>query len=198
MADTPTDEIAARRAARKKPGTKTGKLGTTNSESGSRAVIAARKQARALQLRVLGVSLQAIADDTSLDGSPMYADPSSARKAIMTGLRANLPDELRDDARRLELAKLDRLEQANWTEALQGNEKAAAIIVRCVDLRSKLLGLHAPQQVDVSVREGELVRVEILDLLNDQAIAALAPFQDEMVRMSELRAGAIEIEPTTG
>lgn len=137
----------------------------------------------------MGVSLAAIAEEVG------YADPSGARAAIMRGLRELIPDELREDVRRLELAKLDRLEQANWPNALQGDEKAASVILRCSKSRREILGIDAPAQVDMRVRrEGELVRVEILDLLNDETLAALRPFQDEMVRLSELRAGAIDVE----
>lgn len=188
------DELAARRGQRRidpnnTPGPGRGKNSTLNADSGQRRVIAAQRQARALQLRVMGVSLAAIAEEVG------YADPSGARKAIMAGLKELLPDELRDDARRLELAKLDRLEQANWANALSGDEKAASVILRCSKARREILGIDAPAQVDMRVRrEGEIVRVEILDLLNDETLAALRPFQDEMVRLSELRAGAIDVE----
>lgn len=187
MTDTkPPDELAARRKPGPKPGRKhTSPLGA---ESGSREVIAKQRQSRAIQLRIAGVSLAAIAEEVG------YATPSGAHQAVMAGLRTILPDELRDDARRLELAKLDRLEQANWTSALRGDEKAATVILRCIDTRSKLLGLHAPAQVDVRVREGEMVRVEILEMLNDETMKALEPFQEEMIRLSELRGGVIDVE----
>jgi hypothetical protein len=145
---------------------------------------------------VAGASLSTIAERVG------YSHPSGAHQAIMAGLREILPEQERSDARRLELAKLDRLEMAAWPQALAGDDRAAATILRCVQMRAKLLGLEAPAQLDVRVREGEMVRVEILDVLNDETLAALKPFQEEMVRLSEQRAGAIgagdviDVEPS--
>lgn len=184
------DELAEKRQ-RRKPGNKPGrKAGTAvGPVSGPKAIEHAKRQAEAVQLRIAGVSLAQIADRIG------YANASGAHYAIMAALRMMLPDQERDDARRLELAKLDRLEMSAWNRALGGDEpdKAATTILRCVAMRSKLLGLEAAQQVDVRVREGELVRVEILELLNDETLAALKPFQENMVRLSELRAGAIDV-----
>lgn len=187
----PPDELAPRRGGAK-PGTKPGrKAGTPAGPlSSDLAIERRRRQAEAVQLRIAGASLAVIAERVG------YADPSGAQKAIMSALRQMLPEQERDDARRLEIAKLDRLEMAAWTRALAGGEdadKAASTILRCVGMRAKLLGLEAPQALDVRVREGEMVRVEILDLLNDQTLEALRPFQEEMVRLSEMRAGAIDV-----
>jgi hypothetical protein len=43
--------------------------------------------------------------------------------------------------------------------------------------------------MDVHPRAGELVRVELLDLLDKETLASVKPMRDEMVRLSELRAG---------
>lgn len=196
MPDQPDDELAAKRKAKRpgrpKPGPKRGgKAGSAVGPiSSDKAINAARKQSEAVQLRIAGASLAQIAARVG------YADPSGAHQAIMSALRAMLPEQERDDARRLEIAKLDRLEMAAWNRALAGGEdadKAASTILRCITTRAKLLGLEAPAQLDVRVREGELVRVEILEVLNDETLAALKPFQEEMVRLSELRAGAIDV-----
>lgn len=201
-----TDELAAKRAARKrpainkdgspraKPGNKRGrKAGSTiGSTTSDKAIEAARKQGQAVQLRIAGASLAQIAERVG------YADPSGAHRAITAALREMLPEQDRAEARRLEIAKLDRLEMAAWNRALGGDEpdKAAATILRCIGMRAKLLGLEAPAQLDVRVREGELVRVEILDVLNDETLDALRPFQEEMARLSEMRAGAIDVAPS--
>lgn len=186
----PPDELAPRRQ-KQKPGNKRGrKAGTVVGPiSGAREIETRRRQSEAVQLRIAGVSLAQIAERVG------YANASGAHQAIMSALRQTLPDQERDDARRLELAKLDRLEMSAWNRALGGVEpdKAATTILRCVAMRSKLLGLEAAQQVDVRVREGEMVRVEILELLNDETLERLRPFQEEMVRLSELRAGAIDV-----
>lgn len=191
MADQPPDELAVVRQ-RRAPGVKKGRKpgSPAGPESGAKEIEAKRRQADAIKLRVTGATLQQIADSLG------YATPSGAHQAIMAGLREILPEQLRADGRRLELAKLDRLEMANWPKALAGDEKAAAVILRCVDTRVKINGLAAPVQVDMRVRDGEMVRVEVLDLLTDETMAALEVLQDEMVNWSDLRAGAIDVDAT--
>lgn len=192
MPDQPPDELAAKRKGRSKPGPKRGrKAGSTpGATTSDKAIAAARKESEAVQLRLAGASLAQIAARVG------YADPSGAHRAITRALRAMLPEQERADARRLEIAKLDRLEMAAWPHALGGDDRAAATILRCIGMRAKLQGLEAPAVLDVRLREGEPVRVEILDVLNDETLAALKPFQDEMVRLSEIRANAIDVAPS--
>lgn len=193
----PTDELAERRRVSRRvakpqtPGTKKGRKENqpAGSTSGQKAITAKAKQSQAVQLRLAGANLTQVADTVG------YHDASAARKAIMSALQQMLPEETRNELRMREIATLDRLQVANFTAALNGDDKAATIVLRCVAQRSKLLGLEAPVQLDVRVREGELVQVEYLDLLNDETMAALAPLQEEMVRLSELRAGVIDIDP---
>jgi hypothetical protein len=187
----PPDELAAVRA-KKKPGSKPGRGPRSHPgpTTGKREVEAQRKSSQAVQLRVAGATLTQIAERLG------YADASGAHRAITRALKEMLPEEDRQAGRRLELAKLDRLEMSAWPNALAGDDKAANVILRCIGMRAKLLGLEAPAIVDVRVREGEPVHVEILEVLNEQTLEALRPFQEEMVRLSELRAGAIDVPAT--
>jgi len=41
-----------------------------------------------------------------------------------------------------EVARLDRLQAAWWLRALDGDRDAAAIVIRCIAERGRLLGLH--------------------------------------------------------
>ena len=110
----------------------------------------------------------------------------------MRGLTADLPNSERDELRALEIARIDALMAAHWPAAVDDRlDKSSAIVLRCIAQRAKLLGLEATPQLDVRVREGEMVHVEILDVLNDETLEALRPFQEEMVRLSKLRAGVI-------
>lgn len=195
MPDPPVeDELAARRGGRppRRPGPKKGRkeTSTAGSESGSKAIVRASRDAKALSLRLSGANLQQVADECG------FATPSGARQSIMRSLRTILPDETRAEARMRELATLDRLQMHHMPKALAGDDKAATIVLRCVKMRVDILGLAAPTEIDMRVREGEPVKVEILELLNRDTLEALKPFQDEMVRLSELRAGAIDVEPT--
>lgn len=187
-----TDDELATRRARQKPGPKRGRTARSavGPTTGTKMIEAKRKQREAVQLRIAGASLQQIAERVG------YSHASGAHAAITSALREMLPEQERADARRLELAKLDRLEMAAWPAALTGDDRAQATILRCVAMRSKLLGLEAPAVLDVRVREGEMVRVEILEVLNDETLAALKPLQEEMVRLSEMRANAIDVAPS--
>jgi AraC-like DNA-binding protein len=192
----PPDELARRRKTHKPPGQKPKRRGgAVGPVSGKQMIESAERQARAVQLRVAGASLQQIADTVG------FANPSGAHAAIMRALREMLPEQERADARRLEIAKLDRLEMAAWPRAMGAGEdadRAAGTILRCISMRAKILGLEAPAALDVRVREGDLVHVEILEVLNEHALEALRPFQDEMVRLSRQRAGqrVIDVEAT--
>ena len=189
MADEPTpDELAAKRAARKKPGRSA--QGAVGPETSGKMIEATRKQREAVQLRVAGASLAQIAERVG------YSHPSGAHQAIVAALKEMLPEQERADARRLELAKLDRLEMNAWPRALAGDEKAEATILRCIGMRAKLLGLEAAVQLDVALREGDPVRVEILDVLNDETLEALKPLQDRMIELTEMRANAIDVLPS--
>lgn len=195
MADTPPDELAVKRAKRKprsKPGTKPGrKAGSTPGPlSGTKEIDARRKSAQAVQLRLAGASLVQVADRLG------YADASGAQRAIMREIREMIPDEDRADLRRLEVARLDRLEMNAWPRAMAGDEKAEATILRCIGMRAKLLGLEAAVQLDVALREGDPVRVEILDVLNDETLASLKPLQERMIELTEMRANAIDVTPS--
>jgi hypothetical protein len=185
------DELAPRRA-KKKPGVKPGRNARSGPgpTTGTKEIEAQRKSSQAVQLRIAGASLVQIAERLG------YADASGAHRAITRALKAMLPEEDRQTARRLELARLDRLEMAAWPHALAGDQAASGTIIRCVGMRAKLLGLEAPAVVDVRVREGEMIRVEILEVLNDQTLEALRPFQEEMVRLSEMRHNAIDAQAT--
>lgn len=188
MADDPKDELSERRG-RRKPGTAKGRkhTGVVGPVSGAKAIAAAEKQERALNLRKAGATLTQIANEIG------YATPSGAHQAIMAGLRTILPEKTRAEARKLEIARLDRLMMAHWQTALGGDKDASTIVLRCISLRAEIEGTKAPTELDIRVREGEPVRVEILELLNSETLEALKPFQDEMVRLSELRAGAIDV-----
>jgi hypothetical protein len=189
-----TDELAPRRE-RRKPGVKPGrKAGSAAGPiTGDKAIILTEKDAKALSLRRAGATLAQVADECG------YTHASAAGKAITRALKQILPDQTRDEYRREEIDRLDRLQAAHWTRALSASEdadKSARVVLACINARAKLRGLEAPAQLDVSVRRGELVHVEILDLLDKDTLEALKPFQDRMVELSELRAGAIEATAT--
>lgn len=203
MSDQPPDELAAKRAAKppRKRGVKKGRLpgSVADTITSQREIRLSEKQSTVLGLRMAGATLQQIADQRGEDGERFYSSPSGAHNAILAALKIILPDQTRDQARAMELARLDRLTTAHWSQALssaEGWEGHARVVLQCVNMRNKLLGLESPSQIDVQVRQGELVRVELLDLLDKDVLDRIRPLRDEMIRLTELRAGAIDVEAT--
>ena len=113
---------------------------------------------RALQLRIQGMPYWQIAEEMG-EGEDTVVYWVTAQ---LQGLRG---EEVRnaDVARQLHLERLDALMQASWPKALAGNEASATIVLRCMERSSKLLGLDAPQKVDITHRLRLLAEAEGLD-----------------------------------
>lgn len=201
-------------AGKSKRGTKQGRKANSpqGATSGAKAITAKTLEGRAIELRLRGYSLEAIADELG------WETPSAAYKAIMRGLAVEYPEAQRDQLRRLELAKLDRLEAAHTPAATNGvpvmiedeplldregyavmtppSEKSAGVVIRCIQMRSKLQGLEAPVQVALSTREGEAVEINVTHSLDPAFVAAAELVRDRIVRQSIERAGdVIDVTP---
>lgn len=143
---------------------KAGKEGA-RSKTAKRKIVARDREGQAVQMRLDGWGLQAIADEVG------YKDASSARKAIMRGLDRLSPPANIEELRRRELQKLDWIEEevrVQWsrscenkesktvktkpdgtevTERVEGQSGNQALIhqfIAVIDRRAKLLGLDAP------------------------------------------------------
>jgi hypothetical protein len=134
----------------------------------SRAFIAKRKRTRAVQLRAMGRSFDAIAqallpcDDHKPEGrhdcqvcQPMYSHRSSAKRAVDAALEEDYgaTAETREQLRRHHLSQVDLLLSRAMREAMgtgDGHHEAGRLVVRLLDRRAKLLGLDAPSRVQVT------------------------------------------------
>jgi hypothetical protein len=106
--------------------------------------LAARERSRrAYELRVAGASFDRIAD--TLD----FADESGARKAVAAFVE-RLERETVDQARYLELDRLDRMLIAITEQIRKGHLGAIDRALKIMERRSKLLGLDAPTKTDVT------------------------------------------------
>jgi hypothetical protein len=181
----PPDELAPRRV---KPGLKKGRrIGTTPGPiSGPKEIAMRQKQAEALQLRIAGATLIQVAEKLG------YADASGAHYAIKAALKTILPPELKEEARQRELATLDRLQLAAWTPAMNGDTRAQHTVLSCVKARREMLGLDMPVRVDVTLFEGEPVEIEVLQVLDDEALAAARGIRSGMQELARLKSGAVE------
>ena len=66
-----------------------------------------------------------------------------------------------------EVAKLDALDRAYLPSALEGDDKAALIVLRLMERRARLLAIDAPQRTElrVGVIDPEAERQEALELV---------------------------------
>lgn len=183
----PADELAKRRG---KPGVKSGRKPGFGPGpiTGAKEIQAQKRHAEAVALRLAGANLRQIAEQLG------YAGPAGAHAAIAAELKRTIPEETRDALRRMEIARLDRVELGHWQAAINGDEKSARIVLQCINQRSKLLGLEAPAQLNVNLYEGDAVEISVLQLLDDEQLAAALKMRDEVMELSRLRAGAIDAE----
>jgi hypothetical protein len=106
-----------------------------------RAISTAELQRQALELRKQGFTYEEV-------GAGIARSTSYAHK-LVTDAIANIPRELANDVRNLELARLDSLQKAHWINATADTKpsvKAAGIILRVMERRAAMLGLDAPKQ----------------------------------------------------
>ncbi len=101
----------------------------------------------ALELKKAGANYRVIAETLG------YRGPSGAWKAVHCALR----DVLREPAEevlKLELLRLDSLFLAYYPDAKKGIRDAGYICLKIIGQRCKLLGLDAPQQIELTGTDG--------------------------------------------
>ena len=113
---------------------------------------------QALQLRIQGMPYWQIAE--TLDVEEWQATLWVTNQ--LNGLRGEEVTNA-DIARQLHLERLDALMKANWQKALDGKADNAVVVLRCMERASKLLGLDAPQKVDITHRLRLMAEAEGLD-----------------------------------
>jgi len=151
------------------------KGGNGEPKTAERRLIAAKKQAEAMQMRSLGMSLDEIAKRLG------YASPSGAVQAIQAGLRRMLKGPA-DELRKIEDERLD-VAQRKVAEIMlreqvvdeDGNRSPTDTeVLRAVDRwieisrrRSKLWGLDMPVKVEATLKNGNAERAgEAMDRLD--------------------------------
>lgn len=105
----------------------------------------AERRGKAVAMRLAGLDFETIA--TRLG----YADRAAAHKDITRAMETSIAEMSRnaDVLRQEELARLDRLQAGVWTAAAAGDPKAVSTVLQIIDRRCRLLGLDAPQRVEV-------------------------------------------------
>ena len=125
-----------------------------------------------MQLRLAGLSYQAIGDRLGIGESAVRAMLTRAfERAEAQGVQ-----QLRD----LENARLDRVQMSIWSDVLKGDLKAIQVFLRISEMRSKINGLFAPTQMQVSMT----IRQEMQDALDGLEQLVL---QEPMMVLEERR-----------
>lgn len=127
-------------------------------------VAAAERRKKALALRIGGATLAEIAEVNGCAISTVHAD--------IQRCLSDIPRQEADELRAQEVTRLDKLQRACWTPAMDGDLAAIGRALRIIDRRAKMLGLDAPQQVEVTGVDVDLdATVERL-LIVAKAVAA--------------------------
>lgn len=112
---------------------------TTKGKTRTQIAASAReREARALDLRLLGYSYDRIARELG------FAHRSAARKSVERALKA-IPREAALELRQIELERLDLAQQRIAKQIMSGHLGAIDRLLRIMDHRAKLLGLYEPQ-----------------------------------------------------
>jgi len=111
-----------------------------------------KKENQALELRHLhGLTFESIARELG------YANKASAQKAYKRALRrVEVLDA--DDYLKADIERLDAMTETYWQPAIQGNMRAAEMILRIMQKRAEYLGLDAPKKVQAEVVNYDGVR----------------------------------------
>lgn len=128
----------------------------------ARLAIARKREADALSLRLAGATFDDIARQLGM------ASTSAARKCYLRALNRQTPAGDREEARRLEGARLDRLGVPYWQRALNGDLEAAEFLLRLSARRCRIMGLDAPIDLNVNALMrliAEMRRLPDADLL---------------------------------
>src|SRR4051794_18019038 len=100
------------------------------------------KRARAVELLAQGLSYDEIARQVG------FTHRGSAHRAVYKALAEREAEDI-DNLRALECARLDAVQAAYWQKAMEGDVRAAALVLRVMDQRTRLLGLAGAAQEGV-------------------------------------------------
>lgn len=105
-------------------------------------------------------------------GEALGIDHTWARTLVLRALEG-AKYEGAEQMRTQEGLRLDRMQRAWWSQALNGDVKAAGVVLRIMERRARLFGLDAPVQLEVSQApvEAETVDAELRTIMGHLAAA---------------------------
>ena len=145
-------------------------------------ITGAARQAKVRELVKAGYTFREIA--TALG----YGGPAGAHYAFKAALKTMVRPAA-EEARAVELARLDAMLKPLWPSAQRGNLKAIAAVLRLMERRAAYLGLDAPTRTEHTGADGGPIQVEATDArerlrariteLRDRRLPAPAAEQEE-------------------
>lgn len=133
---------------------------------------AAEKRAEALELRAMGYNYQAIADEVG------YGSRGAAHKAVAQELR-NIPREAAEQAREMELGRLDDMQMAAMNGAMAGDLFAIDRVVKIIESRARLLGLYnLPDNSDPGAEQARQALIGFLQVASEAVAPKVEPLPD--------------------
>lgn len=135
----------------------------------------AERKKNAVELRLAGASYRDI-------GNALGCSTVTAMNDCKEAL-AEIPMQQADEMRTVELSRLDRLQRAVWGKAIKGDLQAVDRAIKIIDRRAKLLGLDAPQQVQITANDVDLdatvdKMLRVAEMALQQTAAAEDGFDD--------------------
>lgn len=134
-----------------------------------------RRDARVYELRIQGNTFEQIASEVG------YSGPSGAWQALQR-IKSEWIFESIEEARQLELMRLDELQVAVWDRAINGELPAAHCVLKIMDRRAKLLGLDKPEKVEVSKWD---INAEDLDAEVQRIVDMMNEREDQFMQRRE-------------
>ncbi len=147
--------------------------GEGSEEGNSAKQIEQARRIQALTYRLAGYSLEQIA-------SQMGTTPNNITRWLDDVLEKTASRNA-DRMRELENLRMDRLQAAYWTKALEGDEKSANMIMKISQHRSRINGLYAPTKIEMAVGIKQEMEIALRDFesVMGQAMQELTVLQEE-------------------
>ena len=115
---------------------------------------------KALDMRLGGSTYRQIGAALAVSHATAFSDV----QRMLREYAAEPATQVRD----AEVARLDRLMAGHWDKAINGDVNSTRTVLTIMDRRAKLLGLDAPQKLDVTGWIREMAEAEGID--PDQAV----------------------------
>lgn len=130
-----------------------------------------RRQERAYALFIAGMTYPQIAEspDPGRPGETLYAERGAAHRAVKAAIERHSGMIDVEQMRTVEGLRIDALQRAHWTKAMQGDSWSTLRIKELMEMRHRLFGLNAPVRSQIEVLTTDTVQAAIDKLTREIA-----------------------------